>query len=201
MAALLPEAAAEQHVQLAEDYKHAFWNLRAAGRVEEPLFDGVLELLDALEARRMAACGRDWQVGPRAEALPRAARYPRALHVAADSGPHPSKPHPSMVQQAIADAGATPETTFVVGDTSFDMAMAAAAGARRSARHGAITRPTSWSRQARSLLRSSRWTCSTWFGAMSMDDDAPWRKLLLAYSALRAGGLADLLPRPSDHLL
>jgi phosphoglycolate phosphatase len=42
---------------------------------------------------------------------------------------HPSKPHPSMVQQAIADAGATPETTFVVGDTSFDMAMAAAAGA------------------------------------------------------------------------
>ena len=34
-----------------------------------------------------------------------------------------------MVQQAIADAGAAPETTIVVGDTSFDMAMAAAAGA------------------------------------------------------------------------
>jgi phosphoglycolate phosphatase len=42
---------------------------------------------------------------------------------------HPSKPHPSMVDQAIADAGAAPETTIVVGDTSFDMAMAAAAGA------------------------------------------------------------------------
>jgi phosphoglycolate phosphatase len=42
---------------------------------------------------------------------------------------HPSKPHPSMVEQAMADAGAAPETTFVVGDTSFDMAMAAAAGA------------------------------------------------------------------------
>jgi phosphoglycolate phosphatase len=35
-----------------------------------------------------------------------------------------------MVSQAIADAGASPETTIVVGDTSFDMAMAAAAGAR-----------------------------------------------------------------------
>ena len=42
---------------------------------------------------------------------------------------HPSKPHPSMVEQAIADAGAAPETTIVVGDTSFDMAMAIAAGA------------------------------------------------------------------------
>jgi phosphoglycolate phosphatase len=35
-----------------------------------------------------------------------------------------SKPHPSMVLQAIADAGAAPETTIVVGDTSFDMGMA-----------------------------------------------------------------------------
>jgi phosphoglycolate phosphatase len=34
-----------------------------------------------------------------------------------------------MALQAIADAGAAPETSFVVGDTSFDMAMAAAAGA------------------------------------------------------------------------
>ena len=34
-----------------------------------------------------------------------------------------------MVEQAIADSGASPHTTIVVGDTSFDMAMAAAAGA------------------------------------------------------------------------
>ena len=34
-----------------------------------------------------------------------------------------------MVEQAIADAGASPATTIVLGDTSFDMAMAAAAGA------------------------------------------------------------------------
>jgi phosphoglycolate phosphatase len=34
-----------------------------------------------------------------------------------------------MVHQAIADAGASPQTSFVVGDTSYDMAMAAAAGA------------------------------------------------------------------------
>jgi phosphoglycolate phosphatase len=41
---------------------------------------------------------------------------------------HPSKPHPSMVEQAMADAGAAPETTIMIGDTSYDMAMARAAG-------------------------------------------------------------------------
>ena len=41
---------------------------------------------------------------------------------------HPSKPHPSMVEQALADAGASPETTVVIGDTAFDMGMAANAG-------------------------------------------------------------------------
>jgi len=49
MAALLPGTPAERHLELAEDYKRAFWQLRAAGEVEEPLFDGVLQLLDSLE--------------------------------------------------------------------------------------------------------------------------------------------------------
>jgi phosphoglycolate phosphatase len=34
-----------------------------------------------------------------------------------------------MVEQAMADAGAEPKRTVVVGDTSYDMAMAVAAGA------------------------------------------------------------------------
>jgi phosphoglycolate phosphatase len=34
-----------------------------------------------------------------------------------------------MVYQAMADAGAAPETTVVIGDTAFDMGMAVAAGA------------------------------------------------------------------------
>ena len=42
---------------------------------------------------------------------------------------HPSKPHPSMVSQALADAGAEAAMSVVVGDTSFDMAMAVAARA------------------------------------------------------------------------
>ena len=41
---------------------------------------------------------------------------------------HPSKPHPSMIELAMAEAGAVPETTLMIGDTSYDMAMARAAG-------------------------------------------------------------------------
>jgi phosphoglycolate phosphatase len=128
MSALVPDASAERHSELAEDYKRAFWTLRAAGQVEEPLFDGVIELLDALEAdgwllavatgksdRGLKHCLEQHGIHARFVSLQTADR-------------HPSKPHPSMVLQAIADAGAALETTIVVGDTSFDMAMAAAAG-------------------------------------------------------------------------
>jgi phosphoglycolate phosphatase len=129
IATLLPGESAEAHVQLAEDYKRAFWKLRSAGLVEEPLFDGVLELLDALEAdgwllavatgksdRGLQLCLESHGIHARFVSLQTADR-------------HPSKPHPSMVDQAIADAGAMPDTTIVVGDTSFDMGMAVNAGA------------------------------------------------------------------------
>jgi phosphoglycolate phosphatase len=129
MAALLPDAAAEQHLKLAEDYKRAFMSLRTAGRVEEPLFDGVLDLLDALEKD-------GWLLAVATGKSDRGLRHcleQHAIHArfislqTADR--HPSKPHPSMVDQAIADAGTSPATTIVVGDTSFDMAMAVNAGA------------------------------------------------------------------------
>ena len=130
MAALLPDATRETHLRLAEDYKRAFMSLRVAGQVEEPLFDGILELLDALEAD-------GWLLAVATGKSDRGLRHcldQHGLHArfvslqTADR--HPSKPHPSMAEQAIADAGAAPQSTIVVGDTSFDMAMAVAAGAR-----------------------------------------------------------------------
>ena len=130
MAALLPHGSAEQHSAIAEDYKRAFWQFRAAGEVEEPLYEGVVDLLDALEAggwllavatgksdRGLKHCLEGHGIHARFASLQTADR-------------HPSKPHPSMVEQAIADAEAAPESSIVVGDTSFDMAMAVSAGAR-----------------------------------------------------------------------
>jgi phosphoglycolate phosphatase len=129
MAALLPDESAERHHRLADEYRRAFKYLRAVGEVDEPLFDGVLELLDALEAdgwllavatgksdRGLQLCLEQHGIHGRFVSMQTADR-------------HPSKPHPSMVEQAIADAGASPQTSIVVGDTSFDMAMAANSGA------------------------------------------------------------------------
>jgi phosphoglycolate phosphatase len=130
MAGLVPDASPDEQVELAEAYKRNFMALRVAGRVEEPLFQGVLELLDALEED-------GWLMAVATGKSDRGLKHCLDLHgiharfislQTADR--HPSKPHPSMVLQAIADAGAEPETTIVVGDTSFDMGMAVAAGAR-----------------------------------------------------------------------
>jgi phosphoglycolate phosphatase len=130
MAELVSEASPEDHVELAEHYKRSFMALRVAGQVEEPLFEGVLDLLDKLEED-------DWLLAVATGKSDRGPKHCLELHdihgrfislQTADR--HPSKPHPSMVLQAIADAGAAPETTIVIGDTSFDMAMAVAAGVR-----------------------------------------------------------------------
>jgi phosphoglycolate phosphatase len=129
IAVLTPELDAERHFALAEDYKKHFIAFRAAGEVEEPLFDGVIELLDALEED-------GWLLAVATGKSDRGLRHCLDLHniharfvslQTADR--HPSKPHPSMVAQAIADAGASPATSIVIGDTSFDMAMAINAGA------------------------------------------------------------------------
>jgi phosphoglycolate phosphatase len=129
MAALLPKESGDRHAQLADDYRRAFTDLRASGDVEEPLFDGVLDLLDALEGDGwLLAVATGKSVRGLKHCLDRHDIHARFVSLqTADR--HPSKPHPSMVEQAIADAGASAQTTIVVGDTSFDMAMAANAGA------------------------------------------------------------------------
>ena len=130
MAALLPEVEPAQHLLLADSYKRHFQRARLEGRVEEPLFQGIPDLLDRLEAdgwllavatgksdRGLSLCLDCHGYAERFVSLQTADR-------------HPSKPHPSMVEQAMADAGAAPETTVVIGDTAFDMGMAANAGVR-----------------------------------------------------------------------
>jgi phosphoglycolate phosphatase len=126
---LLPERSAQEHERLAEAYKVNFFQARLAGRIEEPLYPGIAELLDALEAD-------GWLLAVATGKSDRGLKHCLECHSYSDrfvslqtADRHPSKPHPSMVEAAMAEAGATPETTIVIGDTEFDMAMAVAAGA------------------------------------------------------------------------
>ena len=129
MAALVPDLGPGGHADLAETYKGCFFRARQRGEVEEPLFDGVPELLDTLE-------GDGWLLAIATGKSDRGLRlcleshglYARFVSLQTCDR-HPSKPSPSMVLAAMSDAGAGPASTIVVGDTSFDMAMAVAAGA------------------------------------------------------------------------
>lgn len=131
MRILLPGADDARHQSLANDYKAVFFRLRAAGAMaEEPLFPGMLAALDALE-------DDGWVLGVATGKSDRGLAHVLAHHGIAGrfvtlqtADRHPSKPHPSMIETAMADCGAVPGTTVMVGDTTYDMEMARAAGAR-----------------------------------------------------------------------
>jgi phosphoglycolate phosphatase len=128
MAELAPERDPDLHQRMAQTYKDAFVTLRGQRQVEEPLYEGILPLLDALEAN-------GWLLAVATGKSDRGLRHcltSHGLHArflslqTADR--HPSKPHPSMGQQALADCGADPRRSVVIGDTGWDMGMAKAAG-------------------------------------------------------------------------
>lgn len=129
MAELAPTQDADLHGRMAQTYKDAFVTLRGQKQVEEPLYNGILPLLDALEER-------GWLLAVATGKSDRGLRHcltAHGLHArflslqTADR--HPSKPHPSMTLQALADCGADPLNSVVIGDTGWDMRMAKAAGA------------------------------------------------------------------------
>ncbi|WP_109807620.1 HAD-IA family hydrolase [Sphingosinithalassobacter portus] len=130
IAKLVPDADDALHRTMAEDYKRTFQAMRRTGTLdEEPLFDGIADTLAALE-------DDGWLLGVATGKSDRGLHHILEYHglkrrfvTLQTADRHPSKPHPSMVETAMAEAGAAPETTVVIGDTSFDMAMAAAARA------------------------------------------------------------------------
>jgi len=125
MAALVPQA---DHGELSRSYKDAFVAMRGAGEVAEPLYDGIAELLDTLEAD-------GWLLGVATGKSDRGLRHCLTSHAifhrfvtlqTADR--HPSKPHPAMALAAMAEAGARPDHSVFIGDTGWDMGCARAAG-------------------------------------------------------------------------
>jgi phosphoglycolate phosphatase len=131
IATLLPQADDAQHRRMAADYKDAFFRLRTSGAMaEEPLFEGIAAVLQTLS-------DDGWQLGVATGKSDRGLAHILAHHglghhfvTLQTADRHPSKPDPSMLLAAMAEAGAAPHMTAMIGDTSFDMAMAKAAGAR-----------------------------------------------------------------------
>ncbi|WP_420142756.1 HAD-IA family hydrolase [Sphingomonas sp.] len=125
---LYPGGTTEEHDAIGEAYKAAFFDMRTQGLANHPLYDGIAEAIGDLDAR-------GWLLGVATGKSDRGLKailehhglHPRFITLQT-SDRHPSKPHPSMIEQAMADAGSEPATTAMIGDTSYDMAMARAAG-------------------------------------------------------------------------
>jgi phosphoglycolate phosphatase len=128
IASLLPEAERLRCLDLVEGYRTAFFALQDSPGHDEPLFPGTLEMLDALAHPEIflgIATGKNRRGLTRV--LERHGLAPRFHNMkTADDGP--GKPHPHLLEAAMAEVGATPALTVMVGDTTYDIEMARAAG-------------------------------------------------------------------------
>ncbi|MEQ8826106.1 MAG: HAD-IA family hydrolase [Filomicrobium sp.] len=127
---LLPdEHRLEAAVPVAESYKVAFAALRRQPGHNEPLFQGALETISELRARDDVLLGIATGKSRRGvDALFEREGLHDHFATIQTADDHPSKPHPSMIEQAMMDCGVEADQTVMIGDTTFDMDMARAAG-------------------------------------------------------------------------
>lgn len=131
MAELNPDATQDFHQHMAEIYKKEFYRMRMEGPAgPDPLFPGTLETLQALSDAGYlmgVATGNSNRGLGRVIEEHGLGQFFVTLQTADN---HPSKPHPSMIETAMAETGAQATDTYMIGDTSYDMMMARTAGCR-----------------------------------------------------------------------
>ncbi len=128
LAQLFPEVDAATHRALDHEYREAFVRMRARPDYSEPLFDGTHEALAELEGAGFLlgiATGKARRGV--AHVLDRHRLKGRFITIQTPEDA-PGKPHPGMLMSAMAGAGAAARHTVMIGDTTYDMQMARAAG-------------------------------------------------------------------------
>lgn len=130
MRLLVPQESGELQAALVDAYKAAYRQARTEGRVSEPLFDGIRPVLETLRTR-------GWDLGVATGKSMRGLNHCLAVNALADhfvtlqtADHHPSKPHPAMLEAALDEAMAMAGDAVMIGDTTYDIAMARAAGVR-----------------------------------------------------------------------
>lgn len=117
--------------QAAEHYRQAFFHLRNTEPELESLFDGAAALIETLHGEARHALGIATGKSRRGVAAVKKAygweSHFRTTQTADDA---PSKPHPGMIENALRETGIPAQRTAMIGDSSFDMRMAKAAGVR-----------------------------------------------------------------------
>jgi len=129
---LAPQTDEAQRVRLVEAYKGAFQQLRTDNQEMGPLFPGARAALDVLGAQDHTLLAV--ATGKSRRGLDKVLeRHGLAgmFHSEQVADHHPSKPDPSMILTALNETGVVPQRAVMLGDTTYDMDMARAAGIKK----------------------------------------------------------------------
>jgi phosphoglycolate phosphatase len=121
------------YARMVEAYKSAYMQLRASQGTKQssPLYPGIRAVLDELNAVPEFLLGVATGKSRRGlDALLAGHQMERLFLTQQVADHHPSKPHPAMLEAALAETGLSADQAVMIGDTEFDMAMAQAAGMR-----------------------------------------------------------------------
>lgn len=125
---LLPDADSDLRQTVAEEYRRIYFE--RSRDFQPPLFDGVRGTLDALRDRGYLL---GIVTGKSARGLRHVMEFHRLepyFRVWRSSDQCPSKPHPAMVHECMAELGVGQAHTSLVGDSHLDVQMAVNSGVR-----------------------------------------------------------------------
>ena len=128
MARLLGSPCSTTPQELSETYRQVATRVRAAGKFTEPLYPGAREAMQHLSEE---GCVLGVATGKSLRGLRETLAGHGMSHLfttlqTSDLGF--GKPHPEMLLRAMRETGAEAARTVMVGDTTYDMEMARAAG-------------------------------------------------------------------------
>lgn len=128
---LAPELPREEQVETAEAYRQSFVALREKGGAEaaSPMYPGAREALLRLAKQDNLLLGVATGKAQRGvDHAVKAHALEGLFQTIQTADTHPSKPHPSMLLQCLADTGVEVSRAVMIGDTTYDIEMGVAAG-------------------------------------------------------------------------
>lgn len=129
----LPEAIRTLYPHISEGELIAFRGYYAdhyiaAEAVPSPLFEGVLESMEAFRAEGYRLAVATGKARRGLDRVLKAHGWEKYFDITRAADETASKPHPLMLEQILAHCEVRPEQAMMVGDSSFDLQMARNAG-------------------------------------------------------------------------
>jgi phosphoglycolate phosphatase len=126
---LVPGASDEKVARLVEGYRASFHRRHSNPMLMDQLYPGAGDCLLRLSQRPDTLLGIATGKSRRGvNAMIEMHKLGGLFVTVQTADEHPSKPHPAMLLAALAETGVAPERTVMIGDSSYDMTMARAAG-------------------------------------------------------------------------